>query len=404
MASFQLTKNEVLILSQITGKTVTQIWLGEFELNHKQKLKLAKKQRQIKQNMPLDYILGQVVCGEIVLKVDKNVLIPRPETEFWLQKLIQKWQIRFANENQPKIVELGTGSGLIALTLAYKFPKIQILATDICPKALKIAKKNKNLNSKKINSKNVHFQKADLLKFDQKNLKNLQNNWILIANLPYVPSGDSTKARQNNVEFEPKKAIYSGESGLDHLDKLLEQLKKLIINPKYTTKAPKFTKNSKISKWQTAAKFFQKIDYFQIKNKNSFKKWSILPKNFLKNSKIPKSKITMPSEIYLELDPRNIKSAKKKLDEFCHNYLKLEEQKNHKSSNWQQKITKNESFGVKKKNQNNLKIPKTLEKIETKVKNKTRETQLSKPQKIWQSEIWLDENNLERLLCGEFVL
>ena len=347
MASFQLTKNEVLILSQITGKTVTQVWLGEFELNHKQKLKLAKKQRQIKQNMPLDYILGQVKCGEIMLKVDKNVLIPRPETEFWLQKLIQKWQIRFANEDQPKIVELGTGSGLITLTLAYKFPKIQILATDICPKALKIAKKNKNLNSKKINSKNVHFQKADLLKFDQKTLKKLQNNWILIANLPYVPSGDSTKARQNNVEFEPKKAIYSGESGLNHLDKLLGQLKKLILNPKHPTKAPKLPKNSKISKWQTAAKFCQKMAYFQIKNKNSAEKWSILPKNFLKNSKIPKSKIAMPSEIYLELDPRNINSAKRKLDEFCHNYLKFEEQKNHKSSNWQKK--KSEFWSQEKK-------------------------------------------------------
>lgn len=195
----------------------------------------------IAEGYPIDYILEQVNILGLEFKLNKNVLIPRPETEWLLQSLSQYFngqkveQLKAAVEflkplqkslNRSLLVDIGTGSGLIALCLNKNFT--HVLATDKYLKVLKVATDNAKLNS----IINVEFVQSDLLlnQAVQKQLKQSKNS-LLIANLPYVPESDIFLAQQNRINFEPKTAIYSGQDGLQHFKKLLKQLNKFQLKP-----------------------------------------------------------------------------------------------------------------------------------------------------------------------------
>ena len=326
--------SEVKILSKITGKTQNQIWLKEFQLTKKQDKIWQKKRQKLEQGIPLDYLLSPIcLLNGLKLELDKNVLIPRPETEFWLEIMIKNWQqfkkqkfdkqenkenldselkpksdlkklqksIKNQKENQALeekleknpcknwltqkeiLVEIGCGSGLICLSLSPYFERI--IAIDKSVKALKIARKNAILNK----IKNVKFIKADLLDFDLSFL--CGKNWTLVANLPYLPIEDLTIALENKVNFEPKVALYSGENGLNCFEKLVKILNKI-------------QKKKLKNKFQLKSQSSQKIENSQnLLASNSPKFWQ---------------NMELPSEIWLELDPRNIELAKKHIN------LKLE--------------------------------------------------------------------------------
>jgi release factor glutamine methyltransferase len=327
--SFQYSSESVIILEKLTGLSKTQIWLGEFELTSKQKKDFEKKQELLRKKIPLDYILGEVVCQDLSLKVNKNTLIPRPETEFWLTKMVKNLQ---NPKNKIKILlEIGTGSGLIALTLAKKLKNWQIVATDYSQKTLQTAQENffRNQESLKFgleSGNKASFIQADLLSFDLEFLDGL--DWILVANLPYLPNQDRENAQENRVEFEPKNALYSGKDGLKHFNKLIKQLAILTQIDKIISKPNLSGKQNKITAKKTANTNLEKVE--------------------------TKAKIQLPSQIYLELDPRNIQKAQQKLDKLYTKYLQ-----------------------------------------------KDANSKTQKETKKWQSQIWLDENGLERLLFGK---
>jgi len=196
----------------------------------------------IAQGYPIDYILEQVNIVGLEFKLNKNVLIPRPETEWLVQSLSQYFNGQMVEElnaaveflkpfqktlKRSLLVDIGTGSGLIALGLSPNFT--HILATDKYLKALKVATENAKLN----NIANVQFTQSDLLlsQVVQKWLKQYENS-LLIANLPYVPDSDIPKAQENRISFEPKSAIYSGNDGLQHFKRLLKQLGKFKLTPR----------------------------------------------------------------------------------------------------------------------------------------------------------------------------
>jgi release factor glutamine methyltransferase len=143
--------------------------------------------------------------------VNKNVLIPRPETETLVEEIIN-------------IVDLGTGSGAIGVTLALELKNSEVLAIDIDKKALELAKEN----SQNLNVSNIHFLKTDLLKG-----LNLYDVDVMVANLPYVPKGDKRDMMKDVVDFEPHKALFSGKDGLDHYRRLILE----IANNKMNLKA-----------------------------------------------------------------------------------------------------------------------------------------------------------------------
>jgi release factor glutamine methyltransferase len=148
--------------------------------------------------------------------VDKNVLIPRPETELLIEELL-KIITSDAGRRPPVIADIGTGSGCIAITLKKCLPKTEIIATDISQLALNVAKKN----AKKHRAK-IRFFRGNLLA----PLKNIKFD-IIIANLPYGEKkrwSKKTNPGAVNISFEPKIALYAKNSGLNAYQDLFRQV------------------------------------------------------------------------------------------------------------------------------------------------------------------------------------
>jgi release factor glutamine methyltransferase len=185
---------------------------------------------------PVAYILGRKEFYGRDFKVTPDVLIPRPETELIvdLVKRSTKHEVRSTKHevrstkhevrSTPFILDLGTGSGALAVTLAKEIDGVTVLATDISPKALAVARRN----AKNYNAKNISFLVADLL--DVKVLTRLRQAskkspmLIIAANLPYLPESDKKNLDADVVEFEPSGALFAGQDGLTLIKRFLTQL------------------------------------------------------------------------------------------------------------------------------------------------------------------------------------
>jgi release factor glutamine methyltransferase len=162
---------------------------------------------------PLAYILGQQVFCGLDFLVDRRVLIPRHETETVVELALQTAQR--AGKVSPIIVDVGTGSGAMALVLAHRLPQAQVLATDISLDALVVAK----INAARLHVEpRVNFQQGDLIEpvlgpFD-----------LIVSNLPYIPSGRYDQLPREVRAFEPRLALDGGEDGFVLIRRLLTQL------------------------------------------------------------------------------------------------------------------------------------------------------------------------------------
>lgn len=174
----------------------------------------AIKKRQ--NNVPLAYILGSQPFYGLNFLVNKHTLIPRPETEQLAEmafKIIEEKNIK-------TVIDVGTGSGVIAVVIAKHAPDAKVIGTDISKRALKIADKNAS-----INNVSVKFLLGDLLEpfIKTYNLPPVNCN-LVVANLPYLPDSvyEQTEAQ---VKREPKQALVAGQDGLDYYRELIHQLK-----------------------------------------------------------------------------------------------------------------------------------------------------------------------------------
>ncbi|MDD5489967.1 MAG: peptide chain release factor N(5)-glutamine methyltransferase [Candidatus Moranbacteria bacterium] len=175
---------------------------------------------------PIAYITGKKEFYGLEYEVDKNVLIPRPETELLVELALKKIQTA-EYEIPDTLIDIGTGSGNIVVSIAKNIPakqrkKMQFYATDISKEALFMAKKNAKRHKV---AKNIKFVQSDLLEFANK--KKIGGNITIVANLPYV-SDSLYKKNKHNLKYEPKKALLSKKGGLRHYEKMLRQIKKII--------------------------------------------------------------------------------------------------------------------------------------------------------------------------------
>jgi release factor glutamine methyltransferase len=158
---------------------------------------------------PIQYITGEAEFYGLPFHVNRDVLIPRPETEH----LVEKAMALAAEFVRPKIVDVGTGSGAIAVALAHALPFAEITATDISADAQAVAKANVARNGV---ADRVRFFKGDLLEavagehFD-----------IVISNPPYVPESDRTTLDVEVRDYEPAQALFAGEDGLQIYRRLI---------------------------------------------------------------------------------------------------------------------------------------------------------------------------------------
>ena len=151
---------------------------------------------------PMQYIAGRMEFYGLPFLVNPDVLIPRPETEHLVEKVIELAQ-GFA---QPRIVDVGAGSGAIAVALACKLPGAQVTATEISERALVVARGNAERNGV---SDRIRFLQGDLLepvtgeRFD-----------IVVSNPPYVPERDRVSLSVEVRNYEPAQALFADEDGL----------------------------------------------------------------------------------------------------------------------------------------------------------------------------------------------
>lgn len=151
--------------------------------------------------IPLQHLLGEVEWGGVRLRTDARALIPRPETE-WLLHLVTE-DLRGLGRPDPRLLDVGTGTGALALALKAAFPQADVTASDLSADALALARENAALNGL-----SVTFVQADLLAalngpFD-----------LIVSNPPYLPDADREQA-DPEVRHDPTLALYAGADGLE---------------------------------------------------------------------------------------------------------------------------------------------------------------------------------------------
>jgi release factor glutamine methyltransferase len=150
---------------------------------------------QLKQNRPIQYVLGTTEFYGLPFLVDESVLIPRPETE----ELVQ-WIITDYKDTSPKIIDIGTGSGCIAIALGKNLFQSRVVGVDISDTALETAKRNGL-----INDLHIEFLKADILSDHMQDLGIFD---IIVSNPPYVTRSEMKVMEANVIEYEPHNALF----------------------------------------------------------------------------------------------------------------------------------------------------------------------------------------------------
>ena len=204
----------LIALTYILGKSKSYILLNQdFKLNSEQSHRLNDIINKRKESYPLQYAIGEWEFYNLRLKVDERALIPRFETEIIVDYIIK------SPIKKDRILDIGTGTGAIALSLAKNIKNSQVLGSDIEYKALSLARENKDFT----NISNVDFIKSDLFenvdgKFD-----------LIISNPPYINKNDYEKL-EKELYFEPKSALYGGEDGLKFYKKIINEAENYLNN------------------------------------------------------------------------------------------------------------------------------------------------------------------------------
>jgi release factor glutamine methyltransferase len=165
---------------------------------------------------PVQYITGRAAFRGLDLAVDPAVLIPRPETEGLVEAVLSVLRDELARWREPRVLDLGTGSGAIALAIAAEWPAAVVTATDASEEALAVARAN-----------------AAACGLSER-VRLLQGDWfqpvapderfeVIVSNPPYVASGERDALQIQVREFEPDRALFSGETGLEALREIVDE-------------------------------------------------------------------------------------------------------------------------------------------------------------------------------------
>ena len=210
----------LVLLQHATGKSRTQILaFDETEIDEKVRLKLtALLDRRLK-GEPIAYILGEKEFWSLPLNVSEGTLIPRPDTEILVEKASQIALEKLEeNPSHFRILDLGTGTGAIALALASELSlicqkkaiQLDVIGVDLMPEVVKLAQSNAEKNQLKVQFLQSRWFENVEGQFD-----------IIVSNPPYIDETDEHLS-QGDVRFEPRSALVAGENGLADLRHLIE--------------------------------------------------------------------------------------------------------------------------------------------------------------------------------------
>ena len=192
----------------------------ERELTHEEESRYEAALAERSRGVPAQYITGHQEFWGMDLIVSPAVLIPRPETEHVIEAVLELQASGGGRQasGTPRVVDVGTGSGCIALALAKELPNAEIHATDISPAALEIAR----VNAARHQLEQIHFHQIDLLEglrgaFD-----------VVVSNPPYVGKSEEDTVQLEVRKFEPRSAVFAGPKGTEVIARLIPQAKAVL--------------------------------------------------------------------------------------------------------------------------------------------------------------------------------
>ena len=204
-----------VLLSSVSGLSRENLLISDFKVNPIQ-IKSFKNMisKRAKSKEPVAYLLKKKEFWSNKLNVSSDVLVPRPETEILVENLI-----KYYNGKNPFILDIGTGSGCIIISILQELKKSTGIAIDISGKALKIAKKNSKLNAtfNRIKFVNSSICKFNSFKFD-----------LIVSNPPYISRSELKNLDEGIKFFEPKIALDGGNDGLDVMRKVIYKSRKIL--------------------------------------------------------------------------------------------------------------------------------------------------------------------------------
>jgi release factor glutamine methyltransferase len=208
----------LVLLAHIVQRPKT--WLlahPEAHLSKAQADQLEGLLQRLEAGEPLPYLVGTQEFFGLEFEVNPSVLIPRPETEIMVETALAWLQEHPSSRNG---IDVGTGSGCIAISLVSNCPDLNMLATDLSETALNVATKNAQKHNV---ADRISFSLSDLIPEDPQPVD------LVCANPPYIPTEKLVEV--NSLPWEPSLALDGGESGLDLVSKLLEKLPAFLNNP-----------------------------------------------------------------------------------------------------------------------------------------------------------------------------
>lgn len=212
-------QSALLYMLELTNKEAHNLYM-EFEQEMDSKLAEAYEEgiQQLLTGVPLGHVLGFEWFYGYRFTVNQDVLIPRPETEELVANILAAYDEKFSGQDNVTAVDIGTGSGAIAVSLKKEEPNLHMMATDISEQAVAVAKKNADDNDAIVN-----FMVGDMLQpLIDRNLK----VDILISNPPYIPREEEME--HSVVDYEPHVALFGGEDGLKFYRIIFEHAAKVL--------------------------------------------------------------------------------------------------------------------------------------------------------------------------------
>jgi len=212
-----------LLLSHIAKVPKEKILFNNFKLCNDDIDKYFELIKKRKEHYPLQYIIGEWEFWSISLLIEEGIFIPRPETETIIDLVLKNKHLNFAS-----IIDIGTGSGNIAIALAKELSDIFIIAIDISEKALEFAKRNAAINNV---SSRIKFIQSDLL--SGINLNSLNQPILIISNPPYISISEVINLQEEVRLYEPRFSYLADEDGLEYYIKIARQVSNFKNNLHY---------------------------------------------------------------------------------------------------------------------------------------------------------------------------
>ena len=190
----------------------------DLRLSESELLTLHFAVKELLKNRPIQYIIGETEFCGMRFFVNENVLIPRPETQEMVEMIanfarrdnacVIRTGCDVKTDSRPSILDIGTGSGCIAISLAKLIPNSNVTAVDVSEKALEVAKKNAEANGV-----NVHFVHDDILNPHVKTYGRASQQFdIIVSNPPYVCESEKSEMRANVLDYEPSTALFVSDN------------------------------------------------------------------------------------------------------------------------------------------------------------------------------------------------